>query len=374
MGCNGAEFLRGREFMGDAPDVLIVGGGVIGCALAYDLAASGLDVTVLEQERVGAGVSYGAGGMLAPQIEFAQGGPGLEWGMRSLTLYQEWDEAIRQRIGFGLDLDLSGIVRVTNTPNAWGPSDPFIRRHTQMGYVVKRLDASTIREWAPQIHPAITSGIWVVGGQVDAYRATRMMAQAAVSHNALIRSGVMVTGIEDGCVMTTAGRLCAQMVIVATGAWLPHLVDVPLKPVKGQRLLVALPQLLARVPIFGDNIYVVPKASGQYFLGATTEPEAGYDQNPTLEALMDLGTAAVGLFPELRHASVIEPWAGLRPVLPGELPLIARVPRYERVLAVGGHYRHGFLLAPITARIVRDWMVSNAPLPPDFSYQRFETA
>lgn len=351
-------------------DVLIVGGGVIGCALAYDLAAAGIGVKLLERDTVGAGTSYGAGGMLAPQIEFSEGGLGLEWGLRSLDLYREWDHTICDRIGLGLDLDLSGVVRATEG----GPDElgALAARQVQMGHVARLLDGPGIRDWAPGINSEAQFGLWVPGGQVDAWRATRVLAQAAASQGAIIHTGVTVTGLEDGAVLTSMGRLEAQYIIVAAGAWIPHLLDLPLRPVKGQRLLVELPQLLARVPIFGDSVYVVPKAGGRYFLGATEESDGGYDRRVTLAGLTAVGAAAERLFPKLAQAEVVEQWAGLRPVFPDGLPMIAPVPQYDRVLVVGGHYRHGFLLAPVTARAVRDWMIKGTPLPSDFSYNRFD--
>jgi uncharacterized protein YndB with AHSA1/START domain len=87
-----------------------------------------------------------------------------------------------------------------------------------------------------------------------------------------------------------------------------------------------------------------------------------------------VGSAAERLFPALAQAELVEQWAGLRPVFPDGLPMIAPVPQYDRVLVVGGHYRHGFLLAPVTARAVRDWMVQGTALPSDFSYKRFDPA
>lgn len=349
-------------------DVLIVGGGVIGCALAYDLAAAGIGVKLLERDTVGSGTSYGAGGMLAPQIEFSEGGLGLEWGLRSLALYREWDHAIGDRIGLGLDLDLSGVLRVTEG----GPAElgALAARQIQMGHMARLLDGPGIRDWAPGINSEAQFGLWVPGGQVDAWRATRVLAQAAASQGAMIHTGVTVTGLEDGAVLSSMGRLEAQYIIVAAGAWIPHLLDLPLRPVKGQRLLVELPQLLARAPVFGDGVYVVPKAGGRYFLGATEEPDGGYDRRATLAGMTAVGAAAARLFPKLAQAQVVEQWAGLRPVFPDGLPMIAPVPQYDRVLVVGGHYRHGFLLAPATARAVRDWMIQRTPLPSDFSYNR----
>lgn len=355
-------------------DVLIVGGGIIGCAVAYDLAAAGLEVSVLERDTVGSATSYGAGGLLAPQIEFAHGGPGLTFGMRSIDLYREWNDAITDRIGFGLDLDLSGVIRVTQEESNQNEFEDLVARQTGMGHLIRMLDAPSLHDWAPRLSPRATYGIWVPGGQLDAYRATRVLAQAAASHGARIHTGITATQLEDGAVITSSGRFEARYVIVATGAWIPHLLDLPLRPVKGQRLLVELPQWLTRVPIFGESVYVTPKAGGRYFLGATEEPDGGFDRRPTLAGMTEVGLEAQLLFPALAKAELIEKWAGLRPTLPDGLPVIAAVPPYDRVLVAGGHYRHGFLLAPVTARMLRDWILQGTPLPQEFSWARFDHA
>lgn len=353
-------------------DVIIVGGGVIGCAIAYDLAASGFQVTLLERDKVGSQTSYGAGGMLAPQIEFANGGPGLDLGLQSTALYGEWESAIRERLGFGLDLDLSGVLRVTTTQSGQEELEAVAKRHKQMGYRARVLDREEIKQWAPGLSPRIQSGLWVPGGQVDASRVPRVLAQAAASHGAMIYTGVSVTAVEEGAVLTTQGRLTARYIVVAAGPWITQLLDVPLRPVKGQRILVELPHWLMRVPIFGETVYAVPKAAGRYFLGATEEPDGGYDRRPTLNGLTEVGVEAQLLFPALAKAEVVEEWAGLRPAFSDGLPIIDRVSGYERVLVAGGHYRHGFLLAPITARIVRDWMSAGTQFPEAFSFNRFD--
>lgn len=353
-------------------DVIVVGGGVIGCAVALELARSGLEVMVLEREHVGSGASYGAAGMLAPQIEFSSEGPGLELALTSLALFQDWDEIVRAKTGLSLDLDLSGVIRVAESDPSQRELERMAGDQITCGYEARLLDGKDLREWAPSLHSRAERGLWVPGGQVDAARLTRLLAQTASSFGARIWSGMPVTEVHDGAVTTPAGRFEASHIVVATGAWLPFLLNLPLRPVKGQRLLVELAAApVTRVPLVGEGVYVVPKAGGRYILGATEEPDAGYDRRPTLAGLTEVGLEAQLLFPVLAKSQVIEQWAGLRPAMPDGLPVISRDPRWASVLAVGGHYRHGILLAPVTAQMVAATLIQGMALPLAFAADRF---
>jgi glycine oxidase len=341
-----------------SPDVIVVGGGVIGCGIAYELRKRGLQVTVLERLRVGAGASAGAAGMLAPQVEAAGPGALLEMGLRSRALFSDW----QAELPVSFDLDLSGILRVAHTER----SAAELRRRAEwqraLGLSARLCDPAEVADLCPGLAPAVC-GLWVPDGQLDARRLTLALAQGAAQRGATIREGVVVTSVRTGGVDTTEGRLSADHVVVAAGAWSGLLTGLPVRPVKGQRLLVRHAGRPLGMTAFGDHCYLVPKAGGHVLVGGTEEPGAGFDTRVTLDAVGRLSRAAGGLWPALGGAELVEAWAGLRPATPDRLPVLGRLPGFERVWVASGHYRNGILLSALTARLMAEAIVSGAALP-----------
>jgi glycine oxidase len=348
-------------------DVAVVGGGVIGCALASELARRGASVVQFERERVAAGASYGAGGMLAPQVEAHGPGPLLEMGLAARALFPEW----AQRLEDPVDLHLDGILRVSFTEA--GAQELRARAAWQrgMGLEARLLDAAEAAALAPGLGAPPLAALWVPDGRVDAARLTAALAGEALRHGAQLREGVPALRVEPGRVQTPEGPVVAGAVVVATGAWSGPLVGAPGHPVKGQRLLLRLPGHPLRQTTWGDGCYLVPKAGGRVLVGATEEPAAGFDRRVTAAAVAHLLQRAVALVPALAAAELVEPWAGLRPASPDGLPLIGPWPGMESVWLATGHARNGILLAPLTATLVADALLEGAALPPACLPERF---
>jgi glycine oxidase len=161
------------------------------------------------------------------------------------------------------------------------------------------------------------------------------------------------------CVTSTAGRHEADIVVVAAGAWTNRVDGIrtpPLRPVRGQLLQLQWRGHPLSTIVWGPRCYVVPRIDGSVLVGATVE-NAGFDERTTAAGVRDLLAAACELLPETRGATFLEARAGLRPATPDDLPAIGGDPEMPGVVHAGGHYRNGVLLAPITARLVADWIV-----------------
>lgn len=351
-----------------APDVAVVGGGVIGCSVAYHLAQAGASVALLERERVAAGASGGAAGMLAPQVEAEASGAFLDLCLRSRDLYPSFAAALREETGWSVGLDLSGILRVAGDDRS--VTELLRRREWQAaaGMRVEWLDPGAARELVPDLGE-IGGALWVPDGQISATRLMAALTEAIVRRGVDLRQGVQATGLlAGGGVATSAGPVLAGAVVVCAGPW-TGLLDLgpacPVGPVKGQLLrLRTLPRTPA-MTVFGDAAYVVPKPDGRAIVGATTE-DAGFDRRVTLAALTSLGAAARRLLPALGEAAFEAGWAGLRPATPDGLPVMGRLPGHERVFVASGHLRNGILLAPVTGRALSD-LVLGVPTEVDLS-------
>jgi glycine oxidase len=327
--------------------VVIVGGGLLGCAVAEALASRGQAVTVLERAVVGAEASSAAGGILAPRIEAHGREPLRAFGIASLDMYEGWVRRLGVEVGFARCGALS------------------LRPESPDADAVWRDDARTIE-------PAIgASGAWWLPeeGVVDPRRLVPAVSDAARAAGAVFRTAVVRAVHPDG-VELDGGELLRGRVVVCAGAWtgrVPGLEGAPVRPVRGQ--IVALEGVPLRRVVFGPGGYVVPRPAdlSRVLAGATVE-EAGFDKAVTVEGLRAVLDTAVRLAPALAGARVAETWAGLRPGTPDELPIVGE---QDGVWIASGHYRNGILLAPITARWVAEGLLDGAPTPRELRPGRF---
>ncbi|WP_053958198.1 FAD-dependent oxidoreductase [Sulfobacillus thermosulfidooxidans] len=353
-------------------DILIIGGGIIGTALAYELTRSQLTVTLLEQHTVGSGTSYGAAGMLPPQVEAHEPGLLLKWGLEAFPRYQQWQWELKDIGGIHLDLDTRGIIQVAETTAGHVALQHQREWQERHGLTVRTMDGKQLHDAIPGLRPDIDWGIWTPGGHVNASQLSASLAQGAILQGAQILEGVTVTRIDEGRVESTQGQFTADTILVASGPWINSLLNLPISPVKGQRVLFRqAAQRATSMTVFGENVYLVPKSGGQILAGSTEEPTAGFDQTPTLSAILQVGQAARDLCPVLDRAQLIESWAGLRPCAPDGVPIIDHVPHFQKVWVVGAHCRNGILLAPVTAQYLVRHLTHGTPLPDEVRLSRF---
>ena len=353
-------------------DIVIVGGGIIGCAIAYECTRRGAGAILLERDFVGSGATGVAAGMLAPQAEAERPGPLLDLGVASRGMFEGLVRDLREETGVRVDMDLGGILRLAHEAS----SAAQLRRRAEwqraLGLQARRCDPAEVRALAPGLARPPLEAVWLPDGSVDAFALARALALAARARGAAIREGVGAMGLRPREVVTTEGSVHGSAIVLTAGAWTGQLADAPVVPVKGQRLLLRVSgRPPSRLPLFADTCYLVPKAGGHWLAGATMEPAAGFDRRVTLGALGDLSQAAATLCPELAAAEPIDFRAGLRPCTPDGLPLLGPVSGLPGVWIAAGHCRNGILLAPLTARLLVDALLDGKPLPAACASDRF---
>lgn len=350
-----------------SPDVIIVGGGIMGCTAALRLAQAGLSVCVLERSVPGAEASTAAAGILAPMMEAEEVGPALRLGLRSAALYAELAAELRSAHALEIGHRVTGLLRVAmaNEPLGWQALEHHAARLRGSGLPladgVTLLDGDEARRREPELSPEVCAALELPGeGQVDPRLLLPALSVAAERAgvrfvtDCVVRE-ILTTGDRARGVRLDGERLHAEHVVVAAGSWTSLVPGVPLPsvtiaPVKGQVLRThARPRLLTRV-VFGAGGYLVPRASGDVLVGATTE-HVGFTRGVTLAGLAELIAIATRITPRLASSTVLEHWAGFRPGTPDGLPLVGATSVANLWLA-SGHYRNGILLAPVTAEIL----------------------
>lgn len=316
--------------------VVVVGAGVIGCAIARELAVRGVTCTVCDPRPVAGGATQASAGMLAPYLEAHERGPLLDLAVRSLELYDDWISAVRRESGAEIEFRRIGTLETATQRS--------IPAH---GYVAA----------APL--------------------AGALAAAAERAGAVFVRSRVERVASEGGSltVHTASATFDAATVVMAAGAWVDSIAGVrmpPIRPVRGQLLYLRWQAAPLSTIIWGPACYVVPWIDGTVLVGATME-EAGYDERNTADGVRALLAAVCDLLPEARSATFLGARVGLRPATPDDLPVIGSDPRAPGVIHASGHYRNGILLAPITARLVADLVVNGRsdPILDSFRPDRF---
>jgi len=370
-----------HDHNGAAPDVVVIGGGVIGLAIAWRAAQAGLRVTVLERGRPGGETSHVAAGMLAPISEAGASELGLlALGLRSAATYPDFAAELAEASGRDPGYLSCGTLAVARDGDEAEALEREFELRRGLGLEVRRLRSSAARRLEPALAPTLRLALEVPGDHaVDPRRLTAALARAVWHAGGVIRAGAEVTeivvdagrvvgaahagdaharGRVVGAILSGGERVAAPAVVVAAGPWsgelagLPSGARLPLRPVKGQILRLhdpAGPGLVEHVLRIGDA-YVVPRGDGRYVLGATVE-ERGFEQTVTAGAVFELLRDAIELVPGFSELELDECSAGLRPATPDGVPAIGPG-ALPGLFWATGHHRSGVLLAPLTAELV----------------------
>ena len=344
--------------------VLILGGGLMGLAIAHQLARRGEAVTVLSRRRNEA-AGFVAAGMLAPHAEGLSGNL-LHLGQRSLERIPAWVAQIEADSGLNCGLRACGIVV------------PFASAADRDAYPTAgfgdRLDRMGLEREVPGIGPTWTAGLlFRQDGQIDNRRQLmRALERACTALGVQFQEGTEVHSLgrdADGALngvrlQTAEGEehlLDCQRAVLTCGAWSSQLMaELPIKPVKGQMLSLQGPRQALQRVIFGPGTYLVPREDGLLVVGATSEAHAGFAEGLTPDGQRQLQAGIAALLPEASHWPPMERWWGFRPCTPDEGPLLGPGPIPGLWLACG-HHRNGVLLAAITAELVADAITVGNP-------------
>ena len=366
----------------NATDVAIIGGGIMGSAVALRLAQRGVGVTVVERGIPGAEASSAAAGILGPQMEAEGPGPLLELGLASRALYPSLAEELRDATGIDVGYDRSGVLAVALDDA--GEQELVDRRAWQQrrSLNVGWLTGDEVRTREPALGPAIRAALeFPEDAQVIARELARAFSQAAASAGARFLTGRYVRRvlIENGQaigVELDGETLPAGSVVVAAGSW-SGLVEgggVPatvVRPARGQLVSIETRPPLFRHVVSVRGGYIVPRRDGTVIAGSTVEM-AGFRKQVTVAGLAGILTLARTLVPALADAPVTGTWSNFRPFTEDHLPVLGATPVRGLVLATG-HFRNGILLAPITAEAIAELVAtgrSAIDLAP-FSVTRF---
>lgn len=367
-------------------DVVIIGGGAIGLAIAWKSARLGLDVTVVDPNP-GAGASWAAAGMIAPASEAHYGEHELlALNLESAKIYPSFVAELEDATGVSTGYRESGTLIVARDHDDNAALDDLYGWQRDIGLDVQRLRSRDCRKLEPGLVPSVRGGIFVAGDhQIDNRKLVASLLEACR------RGGVRLVQDRAAAIVTRAGRMTGVTLargdsvpcgtcVLAAGCWsgsvsgLEAAVIPRVRPVKGQLLYLRGPSDSAPAErnIRSLDVYIVSRGDGRVVVGATVE-ELGFDTAITAGAIHTLLRDAIEILPALEDLELIETVAGLRPASPDNAPLLGPSGMEGLVLATG-HYRNGILLAPVTAAAISELLTSG--VAPDviapFTPGRFE--
>ncbi|MCX7421532.1 MAG: glycine oxidase ThiO [Planctomycetia bacterium] len=350
-------------------DIVIIGGGVIGLSIAYEVAGQGASVQILERGSFGQEASWAGAGMIIPADP--QRATTYEAQLRgeSFVRWPAWSRQLFDETGIDNGfVNCGGIHLFPQTvtlPHLSVLSDlaGCARQLRADGAVVEELNADELRRLEPSINREIANGIYLPQMcQVRNPRHLKALIAACHARGVVMTSGAAVMSIErQGSRVTAAhtvtGAIRADQFVVCGGAWTQSILaavgcSVEIEPVRGQIVLLEdLKKPLRRIIEVGVR-YLVPRADGKILIGSTEE-WTGFDKGNTAESVADLIRFATDLVPALKSARVDRFWSGLRPHAKRGSPYLGQVPETDNLFVAAGHFRSGLMLSPITGLLMR---------------------
>ena len=385
--------------MSRSPDVVVVGGGVIGCAVAYYDAKRGLRVTLVDQPKRGRATSASAGGlwplgesvglgcgvifykaMLASGKIKAGHGPEqlpksfLDFAMQSNAMFPALADALRESVNTDIELERTSLLFLMYDEGDEAFARPLWNNCPCGRSLVDWLTPEEVKRSEPALTHELRGALRFNGDdQVNPYKTADALRAAAVHHGTTLLSHCEVTGIEVErgrvvAVQTRSERLPCDVVVNAAGAWAGHVgrmvgLDIPVRPVRGQIVCTdTLPPLLTACLSTAD-CYLAQKHHGEVIIGSTTE-EVGFDPGVTPAAIQTLSAGAVRAVPSLAEVGIKRVWSGFRPGSPDELPILGPVDGIDGYLNACGHFRTGILTAPLTGLMLAEVITGETPSYP----------
>ena len=350
--------------------ISVVGGGIIGCATAWQLARAGCAVTLFERATPGAEASSAAAGILAP-LGDTPDSTFARLALASWQLYPALAEELRELTGIDVEYVTRGTIYPLLSVDDVRRTEARVADRLDPTYGIEVWDVADVRANEPALSTQVRGAMFVGADHwVNNQRLVVAYAQAAVGAGVVLRAGTSVTrvAVEHGHArgVVADGELWeADTVILAAGAWTGELIAsfggrLPVEPKRGQMLALGhVPAVLSHC-VHGDDVYLVPRPSGELLIGATVE-RVGFQRAVTADGIASLLTAAIELCPALGALPITRTWWGFRPWVPDSLPVLGPWPDIEGLWIASGHYRNGILLAPITARVMCDWITTGQP-------------
>lgn len=339
-------------------DVLVIGGGAVGLAVARELAGDHA-VLLLERGLPGEQASWAAAGMLCPHGEAAQDDALFRLGLKGLGMYPGLVDSLQAETGIDSEYDTVGTLVLASTAAEWAELSARWEWQDRAGLATRRLSPAEVRSFEPSLGLPILGGLFCP----EDHRLNPRKLLQALRKSCAIRGVEIVTGAEVGEIIHTEGKVSgvragtrvwsADHVIVAAGSWSGQVAGlrpaVSTRPGKGQILALGTPARFRHTVRWGPY-YIVPRRDGRLVFGATNE-DCGFDRALTAAGVSGLLQAALEMAPELASAVVLDAWTGLRPEAPDGLPCIGEA-ESEGLVYAFGNYRNGILQTPPTAAMV----------------------
>ncbi len=353
--------------MSETSDVVIVGGGVAGCAVAYYLGLAGVKSTIIEREGLGTQASgYSAGG-LNPLQGLGIPGPLSDLSNESYRMHLDLWDVLKEQTGIDYEGHIVSLLQVAfDETEASGLEDTIEAFSDADGFDAHRLDPDEVSDLEPRIGPGVVAGVYARGNaSIDSYKYTLALGQAAEQMGARVRFGtVRLLERDHGritAVVLNDGIVHCGQVVLAMGPWSrqaePWLdTYIPVDPLKGEILRLRLPGPALAHNISGGGGSLYSKPDGLVW-SAATEEWRGFDKETSESARLSLLERATRLVPDVANAAIVQQTACLRPVTPDWLPCIGKLPEWENVYLATGAGKKGVLLSPGIGKAVADLMV-----------------
>jgi glycine oxidase len=349
-------------------DVVIVGGGIIGGSVAFDLAQRSLRVAVLDRQELMREASWAAAGMLSPAPDCPAAIPLVPLGRASLALYPKFVDAVEDASGLVTGYRTGGTVEAICHGDAERELSTLVAVHHGLGLACEPLPLDEARNMEPALgREARAAALLPDECWIEPRALTAAVLAAAKSAGAALCPGVEVTSLAMAgkkCVgvKTSSGEIFhAAQVVLAAGCWSSQIPEAapyaPTLPVRGQMAALRHFGRPIQHVLRSERGYLVPRGVERpqtVVVGSTIE-NAGYEKRVTSGGIEKILSAANELAPELAKAEIIETWCGLRPGSPDQLPILGPVDVDGLVFATG-HYRNGILLAPVTSKLIGEWI------------------
>jgi glycine oxidase len=345
-------------------DAAIAGAGLIGGSIALGLARAGLRVGLFDRQEPGKESSWAGAGILSPAPESSAMIPLVPLAKASMAIYPEFVRAVEEISGQSAGFRPKGTLQAIFSPDAREELSTVIALHHGLGLKAEPLSARDALGFEPSLSDDLEAGVLRPDeASVDNRALTQAVLEAARRSGVQFFSGSSVEAIwrEGGrCagLQLKNERVEAQWTVVAAGCFSANIGGVapyaPVKPAKGQMVSLRSDDLKIERVLWSEKIYLVPRNDGRILAGATVE-YTGFERTLTAGGLEKILGGAIELAPGLAGARVEETWAGLRPDSPDHLPILGPTD-IDGLLIATGHFRSGILLAPITAKLVREWV------------------
>jgi glycine oxidase len=365
-------------------DVAIIGGGVIGCSIAWRLAQRGVRAVIIERNQPGLEASWAAGGMLAPFAEADSADGFFHLAVESRSLYPSLVAELESLTGIDIEYRSDGTLFLALNDEDEKELAERFEWQRNAGLRIDRLDAGSVHD----LEPLVTDKVrWALrfpdDHQLNNRQLLKALSAAARSAGTTVLENTEVTSLiiernRVTRVATNAGEIQVGAVVVAAGCWTSlikgsrYLSEIAIKPVRGQMLAFAAPSPSLRMVIYSRRGYLIPRAAGFMIAGSTAE-DAGFEKALTAGGVEQIIRNAVEIMPSVGKLAIVESWSGLRPGTPDDWPVIGSDPETQGLFFATGHYRNGILLAPVTAEILTELIVSGGSKRDltDFSVSRF---